>query len=335
MLLIIYRRTCNMKSEVRSRRLLTAIVALLLAVPNLKAQRAQNAPAQPAEPSWEIAAGGKMSFDVVSVKQDKSGKPFPPKFALDDGDSYPGNMTLFTSGFPLTTDIAFAYKLPPGEQLGLQSQLPKWALTKTFDIEARAAVPRTKDQMRLMMQSLLEERFKLKAHFETSEKPVFALVLVNARKTGPQLRPYVDDPPCTDVPASPPDIRAPGFKMTVGEFPPMCYAVMLIPGNMSGTKGLTWGSRRVSMQQVANDLGAAPTTNLDRPVVDKTGLSGNFDFVMTYVPTSTFAKGDAESADSGPTFLEALKDQLGLKLESTTGSVTTLVIDHIEEPTPN
>ncbi|HJT45439.1 MAG TPA: hypothetical protein VJ721_04125, partial [Chthoniobacterales bacterium] len=98
------------------RRLFVALGAMLLAAPNLKTSAAQNASAQAPEPSWEVAAGGKMSFDVASVKRDTSGTPFPPNFPVSGDDSYFGNTTLFRSALPLTTDIAFAYKLLPSEE---------------------------------------------------------------------------------------------------------------------------------------------------------------------------------------------------------------------------
>jgi uncharacterized protein (TIGR03435 family) len=72
-------------------------------------------------------------------------------------------------------------------------------------------------------------------------------------------------------------------------------------------------------------------TDLDRPVIDRTGLTGAFDFSIEFAPQM----GAAAQMDSGSTLIEALKDQLGLKLEPATGPLKTLVIDHIEEPTPN
>jgi len=283
---------------------------------------------------WEKAAGSKMSFDVASVKQNTSGKFAPPNFALDDGDTYPGNTTLFSAtAFPLTTYIGFAYKLPQFERQVVQSQLPKWALTETFDIEARSASPATKDQMRLMMQSLLADRFKLKIHFETNEKPIFDLVLVKSGKLGPQLHSYAADPPCSNTASSGPD--ATGLKTAVGEFPPMCYTLMGFMRYMNGARIITWGSRNVSMRQIANDMTAAPTANLGRPVIDQTGLTGNFDFVMNYGEPTPVTPDGAEPDDSGPSFLEALKEQLGLKLDSATGAIESPIIDRIEEPTAN
>ena len=82
-------------------------------------------------------------------------------------------------------------------------------------------------------------------------------------------------------------------------------------------------------------------TGIDRPVLDKTGLTGTFDFIIEFTPAARPPRPGAgiqpdESGDeSGPTFVEALKDQLGLKLVPETGPVNVLIIDHIEEPTPN
>jgi uncharacterized protein (TIGR03435 family) len=74
-----------------------------------------------------------------------------------------------------------------------------------------------------------------------------------------------------------------------------------------------------------------------RPVLDKTGLSGKFDFLLEWSPQNEVSSNANSAAPdpNGPTFLEALKDQLGLKLVPQTGKVQVLVIDHIEEPSPN
>jgi uncharacterized protein (TIGR03435 family) len=84
---------------------------------------------------------------------------------------------------------------------------------------------------------------------------------------------------------------------------------------------------------MADDLSILPPANINRPVVDHTGLSGNYDF------TINFPKGMSRSGVSAdepePSFRELLQDQLGLKLEAATGPVRTLVVDHIEEPSAN
>src|SRR5579863_4005111 len=148
-------------------------------------------PAQsPDVPDWQTAAGGKMAFEVASVKPSKVFKP--PGFALDYGDAKTPGGRLSTS-FPLLAYISFAYKLSPSEmRAAALDQLPKSIGTDLFEIEARGAGNPTKDQMRLMMQSLLADRFKLAVHFESREGPVFALTLVKPGQTGPKLRPHAE-----------------------------------------------------------------------------------------------------------------------------------------------
>jgi len=304
-----------------------------------------NAPllrAQSSAVDWEKAAGGAMSFDVASVKQNKSGPPPSgdnpmANFPLDNGDGYSSNGgRLSVTNFPLFIYINFAYKLTGAEGRTLQSQLPKWATTDQFDIEARAPANTTKDQMRLMMQSLLADRFKLSLHFETQQLPVFGLVLVKPGKTGPQLRSHSEGPPCDPVTPAPSD-SVPAPKANAAEvFPPTCGALTWDRRALSSGH-VRIGFRNATMEQIAGYLATAPMAGLDRPVLDQTGLSGNLDFTMDYTRDSPLGApgADQQSDTSGPTFLEALRDQLGAKLEPQKGPVVVLVIDHIEEPSPN
>ncbi len=123
-----------------------------------------------------------MTFDVASVKQNKCG--LPPECLLDaninllPGDVFSPTGGLFTeTNWYLMPLIVFAYKLDANHYQLLTAQLPKWANTERFDIQARASGNPTKDEFRLMMQSLLADRFKLVVHHETRQLPVFALVL--------------------------------------------------------------------------------------------------------------------------------------------------------------
>ena len=101
----------------------------------------------------------KMEFDVASVKQNKSDGASISNFPLGPGAVYVPNGGLFSAtGFPLATYIAFAYKLTGNDAQSLPSQLPGWATTDRFDIQARVQGNPSKDQMRLMMRSLLGDR---------------------------------------------------------------------------------------------------------------------------------------------------------------------------------
>ncbi len=122
---------------------------------------------------------------------------------MNTGDYLQPTGGLFTGNLPLVTYIAFAYKLSLDHEQGklLLDSLPKWAATQMFAVRARASSGNpTKDQYRLMMQSLLANRFKLVSHLEQRNVPVFALVLVNPGTLGPNLRHHSNGPPC-NVPA--------------------------------------------------------------------------------------------------------------------------------------
>ena len=287
---------------------------------------------------WEKAAGVEMSFDVTSVKQNKSGlPPFGDKpkanFSFGADDAYtPDRGYLSVRNFGTMGFIGFAYKLSTAEWVIVNAQLPKWAKEERFDVEARGPSTATKDQMRLMMQSLLADRFKLAVHWETHEGPVYALVLAKDGKMGPQLHSYADDPPCV---AANPRSSPRHLKLKVGEFPATCFAVDAIASHPDPNGIWAIGSRNVSVQQIANDLLGIPGSNLDRPVVDRTGLSGNFDFLVRIAVKWPSGLPNAEGDDSGPHFPEVLSDQLGLKLKRATAPIDKLVIDYIEEPSPN
>jgi uncharacterized protein (TIGR03435 family) len=133
--------------------------------------------AQQRVPQWQIDAGGKMTFDVASVKPNNSGSQPTSNIPLDSMDLFTPTGGLFSAtDFPLLEYAKIAYKLTPEQSQAFQSQLPKLANTFRYDIEAHASVNPTKDQFRLMMQALLADRFKLAVHFETRQLPVFALV---------------------------------------------------------------------------------------------------------------------------------------------------------------
>ena len=274
-----------------------------------------------------------MAFDVASIKQSISGETPHADFPWDAGDGYsPKGGLLSVTSFPLRNFIGFAYKLTSYQNLGLASQLPKWATTERFDVEARAAQDNpTKDQMRLMMQSLLADRFKLEAHVETRQDPVFALVLAKPGKIGPQLRPHPDDPHCSDAPIVAP---VPGPEPTssgkgTDALPAICGTLLgqAISGRM------VMSGRNISMEDLANNL--VLLGRLDRDVVDETGLLGKFDLTMDapFLPPPSGV--NVQPDPSAPTFLEVLQEQLGLKLVSKTGPVDVLVIDHVEEPSAN
>lgn len=297
-------------------------------------------------PKWQIDAGSKMAFEVASIKPGKPDTFVPPNFPVGPDDAFINAQTKeppngrFSASFPLSAYIVFAYKLreTAGQREAMLSHLPKWVSTDAFEIQARAPGNATKDQMRLMMQSLLAERFQLAVHFETHEASVLAMTLIKHGKPGPALRPHAEGPPC-DAPAS------------QEIYPPVCDA-MIMTLNVNGQR--TGGARNTTMDLIAWYLPGMGI--LERPVIDRTGLTGRFDFKLTWAPDPASLPGPGsvnkilkkgseskapepaakpELATEAPGFIQALREQLGLKLESSKGAVETLVIDRVERPSEN
>jgi bla regulator protein blaR1 len=284
-------------------------------------------------PEWQTAAGGKMEFEVASIRIGDPGKFTPPNFALniDDTSIPPGGR--FSADFPLEVYIEFAYKIMPSREQTetMLAHLPKWVTTDRFVIQAKAEGNPTKDQMRLMMQSLLADRFKLAVHFETHEIPVLALDLKTSGEIGPRIRSHSEGPTCDTKLTVPLDRSS--SSVIPGGFMPVCGAFMAISGP---NHTVLLGARDVTLQQIADYLGSLGI--LGRPVVDQTGLSGNFDFSLNWMPERSEPSqpgADPPLDAGGPTLLEALKEQFGLNLKGTKAAAQVLVIDHVEIPSAN
>jgi uncharacterized protein (TIGR03435 family) len=202
-----------------------------------------------------------------------------------------------------------------------------------FDIAARSDGRPTKDQMRLMMQALLADRFKLIAHYETRHAPVFALMLAKPGQTGPRLVPHPASDTCTVEPTNEgtddSGSSVPVPASILEELPKVCGVIAHLPTSAAGH--IRFGGRGVTLSLLASSL---PTmtgmATIPRPVIDETGLSGRSDFTLDWVPDFN-PPPDA----SGPNFRESLKEQLGLKLEPRQGPVDILVIDRVEHPSAN
>jgi uncharacterized protein (TIGR03435 family) len=271
-------------------------------------------------------AGDKLTFDVASVKPNRTGD----STGRTNVPLGPGNVFTPTGGYlsvvnyPLIALIAFAYKITGDQEQFLRARLPDWVLSDHFDIEARAAGNATKDEMRLMMRSLLADRFSLALHYETRQAPVFALVLAKAAKTGPRLRQRAENAPCTTgaSPQTPP--LDDGFPMICGGLFPLPHG----PGRIA-----RFGASNVTLTFIATQLSIMG--QLGRPVLDRTGLSGNFDFTLEWAPEPAAPQTAEANPLPGPTFREALAEQLGLKIVSQTGAADFLIVDHVEHPSGN
>jgi bla regulator protein BlaR1 len=306
---------------------------VLVGIANAPAILAQS-PSGP--PQWQTAAGGHMAFEVASVKLVKLGSRWrPPNFALDDGDGFrtisgenPHGRLSVVWSVPVFISFAYKLRLAEDQRHAMLARLPKWVDTDFFEIEAKAAGTPTKDQVRLMMQSLLAERFHLAVHYETQEMPVYDLTLIKPGTWGPKLIRHADGPPCDVSGRQDPATGYPDPGADV--FPPRCETQAEVPGK-NGRR--VAGTRNTTMDVLAGFL----ARTRERPVVDRTGITDRIDYRLEWTPENGPGTPGVEvEPDPYPlTFMDAVREQLGLKLQSTKGSVRTLVIDRIERPSEN
>jgi uncharacterized protein (TIGR03435 family) len=239
-----------------------------------------------------------LAFEVVSIKPMKSeigqrsvepGLRFVPE----------GVESLPRAGVTARQLIAEAYQLTEHQVVGG----PAWIGSDIFSVQARTQGNAGRDEIRLMLQSLLSERFKFAASHVKKELPVFALTL---RKGGPGPIRYRKD----------------SIEETIK---PNGFHRVSQPG-LEGHAGPAIIPKEITMEGFARLLSQLPSEFrgsllLDRPVVDRTGLQGLFSFVFEW-------KDDND-------LMVALQDELGLQLESQKAELDTLVIDRIERPTAN
>jgi uncharacterized protein (TIGR03435 family) len=254
------------------------------------------------------------TFDAVSIKPDKSGDN---RVMLRPE---PGGRFLATNA---TVEMLLntAYQLKPHQLIGA----PSWITSEHFDIDAEAESSIPFNQMRPMLQAMLADRFKLAVHHETRQVPQYSLVPVKEGKLGPKLVAHSDDVKCVDVSAGPPPQPRPG------ETPPIpCGGFLMSLSHMAATK--------TTLEALAGTL----SNFVDRPVVDRTGLTGFYDVELDFTPVQTpFPPGPggpapaAPDSNSPPLIFTALQEQLGLKFKPETAPGDVLVIDHVEEPSPN
>jgi uncharacterized protein (TIGR03435 family) len=210
----------------------------------------------------------------------------------------------------IATLIREAYPAQVPELVGA----PDWVTSDPYDVIAKAEGNPTREEIRLMLQSLLAERFKLAVHFETREQPVFALVLARSdgRPAQGLLRSTLD---CDAVNAARRAGRKPEGPFPANGAPPCGMSLQARDSEM-----LLFGGR--PMSSLAEWL-RQPS---GRVVVDKTGLTGNYEFTLRYTSQLT-------PRDDTPAVFTALEEQLGLKLVPDRAPLQALVVDHVERPT--
>jgi uncharacterized protein (TIGR03435 family) len=276
------------------------------------------------------------SFEVASVKSNRTEAPGTTLFPLGPGDAYAANGGRFrATNQPLITYLRFAYRLGPSDLL----DLPRWIYNERFDVEARANGEPAKDQMRLMMRSLLKDRFKLVTHTEQRMQDIFDLELARPGRTGPQLRAHQTEecvapiePQFPTLSPSQPARRSP----SIFQLPTLpCGSKGFVTIGTPGGDRLRIVGNGEPMDRIAEAL-KIPPTGIDRHIRDRTGLSGTFDLSLEWSLVSDTVQAPLTLQDDmPPRFLEALKTQLGLTLNSTKGPVDVLVVDQVERPTEN
>jgi uncharacterized protein (TIGR03435 family) len=241
----------------------------------------------------------------------------------------PGRLRIINT--PLRFILHYAFAVRDHQLIGA----PGWADSVGFDITATypADPPRTEDDGRAMLRTLLADRFRLVAHAETRELPVYAMVLAGSdRRLGPQLHP--SGPECAlpkGPPGVPPPPPPPAGPATIGRPLPITAIITsrcpLIA--FRTTSGSHWSLREITMAGLAQRL----IEPLGRPVLDRTGLAGAFDVDLTFTPDNAVV--DASTAPNAPSLMAALREQLGLRLESIRAPIEVLVIDRVQPPTQN
>jgi uncharacterized protein (TIGR03435 family) len=268
--------------------------------------------------SSQVSPQQKSSFDVISIKVNKSANR-NRSFGGAGGRFIGTNVTLRAL-------LKYAYRSRNSDLM--DSQLigdPAWADTDRFDVEAGSesdggAIP--VEEMQRRVQSLLAGRFQLKIHREMRTMPVYNLVVSKKGK----LKVAQDQSSAAQSPAS----RRPNAIA-----PPPRGAARL----MTGVSGSVLAGTAIEIAKLAGTL----QVQVDRPILDKTGLSGLYDIHLEFGPadisSASVAQTGAPQSDtvdkSAPSLFTALENQLGLKLRPAKGSVQVFVIDHAEKPDAN
>ena len=259
------------------------------------------------------------AFEVASVR---------PSTGTDSGWSYftRGERWVF-SNVPLQRIIALAYGIPfqlePFAFAGDVSDV----LDRRFDIEATIPPDVEPEQLFAMLRSLLAERFGLRARREVRQGPIYALEVARPGALGPELRRSEHN--CREYRA--------------GWLESQTAIAEVVPPHDTRNRSLCLpdsdderpppGVRQIRNAGTIPDLIEIVQTFLDRPLLDATGLSGNFEWQLTFA--SRVIPGPGGNSPDVPSIFVAMRDQLGLILERRTGPIELLVIESVGMPTPN
>jgi len=282
---------------------------------------------------------GQPSFEVASIK------PAPPpeagkRIAVGSPPSPGRYACAFCS---LRMLIVQAYGI-----VGYQLTAPDWLDSERFNISAKMPDGTPKEQMQLMLQNLLTERFKLAVHRDQKEMQMYDLVVA---KGGPKMKESTEEPGEKPLDAS--GLTAGGRgSLTMGKDGFPAKEKDGFPAFIGRGSGIIMMNGRTklkaemeTMEQFAKRL----SNQIGKPVTDATGLTAKYDFTLIWDgggrgfpmppgggPDANTPLGVAPDGDSLPTIYSAVQSQLGLKLESKKGQVEIIVVDHMERvPTEN
>jgi uncharacterized protein (TIGR03435 family) len=263
-----------------------------------------------------LAWGGPQAFASASITRNPAGTG--EKGSL----TFRPNGRLAGRNVTLEDMVKFAYQRHFFDEREV-SGAPVWASVDRFDLVANAGVEHVFDadgfprQSLVLLQTLLSERFKLQAHEQTRDRPVYALVTANPDTVlGPKLRRSGID--CAAV------MRGERPSLLPGQGPPCGFKTP--PGRLF--------ANAFTMPVIASLL----SRHLDRRVIDRTGLSGGFDLELEASEIKAAADYEPGPSDltlppaQGPSIFVAVREQLGLKLEPVVAPVGVIVIRHAERP---
>jgi uncharacterized protein (TIGR03435 family) len=261
------------------------------------------------------------AFEVASIKRGASavGPMHPVSVSYKPG----GRMIAVNAPLRLLIQFAYAVHDSPHSQPLRAAQVmggPAWIDTEGYNIEAKPEANTDQKHAWLMLQTLLADRFRLTLHRETRDLPVYDLT---ARNSGIKLPPAKEANCVSFQPGMTP--RSIPGSVDCG------YAPLLL-----SSTALRLNGRKLHMADLVREL----ALTLGRPVMDKTGFTGEFDLNLNYTDEA-LAKSPDDPAGNGPpaepnlSIVFTAMQQLGLKLEPAKGPVEVLVVDHAERPTAN
>jgi uncharacterized protein (TIGR03435 family) len=282
-------------------------------------------------PRGQAQAPAPLTFEVASVRVADREPPRRPMPAGGDITGGPGSADparLTYSWVYMSRILATAFGVA-NDQIGNR---PDWTGQERFDIAANVPPGATKKQVNEMMQNLLKERFHLAFHVERKDFDVYDLVVA---KGGLKLKAAAPaDGPLP--PAPQPGTRARQPILDQDGFP------VLLAGRANAQGVTRDGITRLTfrMSSPTELRGMLALTLGGARMVDKTGLTGPYDFKLEFSRTGLRGQAAADAADSasepGPDLFTALEKQLGLKLEKSTTKLDVIMIDHLDrQPTPN